>query len=782
MATLLHKLFRQKPVLALLLINILLCILFFYPILGNLNTMMMSVGGDGIKNYFTYLYYIQYDQGMLFTGMNYPFGEHIVFTDNMPLLSWSIRALKPWVPFLASHSLAIMHTSFMLTYFLASVFIYRILALYGVKGWWAVVSAAFIAYFSPQFLRLFGHFGLSYTCFLPMLIYWLMRYERDGGLRHMLWIYLATVIFTFCHVYYLAFGLVLVAAWCGGVLIAVRRPFLKKIKYCIPPLLATGAALLTLNLFFRLTDHVKDRPVYPIGYLGSRISPEDILTSDLNFIGANVFRFITGRAVTSSEGYAYPGFVTILVCIFLLYRIARSIVLRAGRRVKVPAHPVRRHRVWLITALIALLFSMGAPFIWGMEFLVDYVSTFRQFRTIGRFSWIFYYLVMIYSAVWLYRYARFRTYHKQAARWWPAMPVLVLAIYFIELNGYAQQLHRTEKGAPDNYRNFFSQGADNWNTWLRQHGYALQDFQASIGLPYFHIGSEKLGLQDNDYQTTMFYGSQIAMQTGLGMMDVMMSRTSWSQTFSSVRFFDGPFAGKSIATMMTEKMKPFLLFVNTHYPLREGELNLLPYARFIGSRNGMDVFSFDVRKMQAGDRRITDSCKDVALQDSRREGLQGADDRFAVSVHFDDREHKESFLGKGALAAAGKGEKAFITIPLTHPTADTAFLLSTWMHCYPDRPEMPHIYYEQINAKGDIIVSGDCLANASTYVTEASWYLAEGKLIIRKEAQAIRLYARRGIKDFIALDELLIRPENSVYFYKSGNGIIMLNNRPVVIK
>ncbi len=49
---------------------------------------LISAGGDGMKNYFTYLYHIKYDSTFwVFEGMNYPFGENIVFTDNQPLLS-----------------------------------------------------------------------------------------------------------------------------------------------------------------------------------------------------------------------------------------------------------------------------------------------------------------------------------------------------------------------------------------------------------------------------------------------------------------------------------------------------------------------------------------------------------------------------------------------------------------------------------------------------------------------------------------------------------------------
>src|SRR5688572_29704496 len=108
----------RQSFLLFLLLNIVCCFCFFYPTLGSLNTSLMSLKGDGIKNYFCYLYFIHYDQGTHFTGMNYPFGENILFTDNMPALAWAIATLKTWFPGIVNYSLVLMHSTFLISYFL----------------------------------------------------------------------------------------------------------------------------------------------------------------------------------------------------------------------------------------------------------------------------------------------------------------------------------------------------------------------------------------------------------------------------------------------------------------------------------------------------------------------------------------------------------------------------------------------------------------------------------------------------------------------------------------
>ena len=53
------------------------------------NTTMFGNENDGLKNYYTFSYFVNYNKptDVILSGMNYPFGEHIVFTDNIPILA-----------------------------------------------------------------------------------------------------------------------------------------------------------------------------------------------------------------------------------------------------------------------------------------------------------------------------------------------------------------------------------------------------------------------------------------------------------------------------------------------------------------------------------------------------------------------------------------------------------------------------------------------------------------------------------------------------------------------
>src|SRR6187402_724409 len=83
----------KLKVTAVFLLALLVLIYFYYEVLFHPNDYLLSPHGYGIKNYYTYLFHAKYDSDFWnFGGMNYPYYEHMVYTDGHPLLSLVIRA------------------------------------------------------------------------------------------------------------------------------------------------------------------------------------------------------------------------------------------------------------------------------------------------------------------------------------------------------------------------------------------------------------------------------------------------------------------------------------------------------------------------------------------------------------------------------------------------------------------------------------------------------------------------------------------------------------------
>jgi hypothetical protein len=122
-----------------------------------------------------------------------------------------------------------------------------------------------------------------------------------------------------------------------------------------------------------------------------------------------------------------------------------------------------------------------------------------------------------------------------------------------------------------------------------------------------------------------------------------------------------------------------------------------------------------------------------------------------------------------------------VSVPVKHNRIDTLYTLSAWFLCYNNLPNNPSIFYKQYDANNNPVIEGECSAGQSLYVNNF-WFKAHKEFVIRAEVKKIDLYIKGSKKDYIALDELMIHPVNSIYFYKANDTILMLNNRPVKIK
>jgi hypothetical protein len=183
--------------------------------------------------------------------------------------------------------------------------------------------------------------------------------------------------------------------------------------------------------------------------------------------------------------------------------------------------------------------------------------------------------------------------------------------------------------------------------------------------------------------------------------------------------------------------------------------------------------------------KYTDSITALALALPQREGLLQNDSSFIYVNHFDNNTTEKSFAGKGAYSAINPVTDddmyLLVSVPVKQNSTDTLYTLSAWFLCYNNLPNNPSIFYKQYDANNNLVNEGECSAGQSLYVNNF-WFKAHKEFVIRAEVKKIDLYIKGRKKDYIALDELMIQPVNSIYFYKANDTTLMLNNRPVQIK
>ncbi|HLP19663.1 MAG TPA: hypothetical protein VK174_05150, partial [Chitinophagales bacterium] len=418
-----------KGLLATVIITTGVLFLYFWYSIINADTLSMGNGGDAYKNYYTLAYYLRNDTGAHFTGMNYPYGEQVMFTDNQPLLAWILKALTRPFPGIVYHIHGIITWLIFLSVVVSAAFVFKTLRKLAVQVIPAVAFSVLIAVLSPQLLRFLGHFSLAYSCVLPTVFYCLVSaFLQKQNNKYPIYIALTITLFSFIHIYYLALsGMFIMLVALFYALVHVKQ---YKTEWQFPAKLVASAILpfIILKGFLLITDHITDRPTAPWGFVATRSTVADILLSAYSFTGQAIGQlFPKAKIVYHFEGYGYIGLIGLLALAAIVITAIFQLIRR--RSISILPYPFN---YFLPAGILVLLFAMAFPFsIDSLEQYYNYMpGPVKQFRASGRFNWVFYYTVTLLAAVFISRLAQ-----QQKSKWAQYLVLLLpLAVWAVELN------------------------------------------------------------------------------------------------------------------------------------------------------------------------------------------------------------------------------------------------------------------------------------------------------------------------------------------------------------
>lgn len=359
-------------------VAVLTCVLAFGEALLHPDRMMCSAMGDGLKNYFTFAWHVLNDPSWIhFGGMNYPFGEHVGFTDGHALVS----LLAGWIPMVKQFPVGTINLLMMLSLPLTMWIIFELALRHGIRPWIAILAAWTITCMSPQMDRLGGHYSLSYAFWIPLLLL-LLSAKRPEGSVIAWWktVVLITAAF-FIHPYH---GMMMVLFLFA--LAVVKLPDVRAGKLHLRSWsFLLYSAIIPVSLFFlftRLTDTHPKRTEQTFGFFEHTSSVASILLPNqppfAGFAG-----HVLGTDSRVWEGLAYIG-------LFVGISLLIGLIVFAVNRFK--SIPVSRELVLMALATIpVLIFSFGFPFTLDGDDWLDRFPLVKQFRAPGRFSWVFYY-------------------------------------------------------------------------------------------------------------------------------------------------------------------------------------------------------------------------------------------------------------------------------------------------------------------------------------------------------------------------------------------------------
>ncbi|MEM7103413.1 MAG: hypothetical protein AAF502_09810 [Bacteroidota bacterium] len=762
---------RFGPQLLLILIGTWFVSMAFGDLFWKANDYLFIPAGDGLKNYFSFAHYVKYGGDGRFTAMTYPYGEFALLTDG----HFALASLLHWVDShlfdVSDYSIGILNFLMLFSLAICPVFIYLILRRFGVSIWFACLAGLVIGFLSPQVQRYAAHYSLSYAFFLPMVWYFLLR--MMAAKRPIFWAagtVLAINFFGFLHPYYVPLAVFFLLAY--GFIYSLQhlRNFRKHLATNLW-IYGTGlAAILIFMTIASLGDPVTDRHPAPYGIFTYFATFESVFLPSFGPV-LDLWKYFTlVQMAPTKEGMAYVGVFGVLILAFTTIRFARKLLKR--RNFTAFRFTCSQHLNGMLwAATLMLLLATAFPFL-HFEFLLGLFPPFKQFRSLGRFAWVFYYVFTVYAAYYLYLVYRSLS---NKGNHQIAVSVVLVAMFFwgadafVNVNYASKKLHKAR-----GKNTIFVDTNRDYSNFLKDAGYAPEDFQAMLAFPYFNNGSEKFYI---------YRSNKVVYETMKSLYDInvpvasfLSPRTSLSHSYKLAQLVSSDLIEKEILPELNEK--PFLI-LRTKEKLKADEEALIKKAERIYSNKYIELYKLP---MSAFETRIDEVLVDYQLiRDSIP--VNGNIQTLAPQslIRFEDYEAETtplSYDGKGALYGGDLKRITFFEDSLsTEKPLDIE--CSVWIYADSEMASFPALFVEVYNEQGGRVKHQEYNPKFFMEYSEG-WVKATVKMPYKPGHRLVAYmkHENRRISNFIA-DNFMIRPADTDVWHWTENGGLFYNNYKV---
>ncbi|MDX1348999.1 MAG: hypothetical protein R3279_02065 [Putridiphycobacter sp.] len=726
--------------------------LFYHQVLWHLNSYVFAPNGDGIKNYYTYMFQAKYGESFWdFKGMNYPFYEHIVFTDAHPLLAWIVGRLG-----LADYGVGILNGLMIFSFPIAAVIIQRILNHYQVSSVWAFFSALSICFLSPQIFRLTGHLSLSYVFAIPLMWYLILKTQQTSQMVWPIFIFITLFVFFFTHPY---LGLILAVF---GLFYALVFWFFDKrtwkallLKIAVPIFAAIGI-FQALVLF---TDSHTDRMKNPSGFFDMYAKWNSLLVPHHGPM--NKVKHALSWRMSTWETWTYLGLFVIITMLFIIgyyFKNRRSIDLKS-----VVNTPIGK---MYIVGHLVLLFSFCFPLKYDfLRWIVEVLGPLQQFRVLGRFAWVYFYVASILAIVVLNQ-IMLKSEKKRAFHIFFTLGILFSVFEFAPAHiGVAKAISKEKN--PFIFENLKEDEKD-IVSWTKQ-----QNYDAVLFLPFTHLSSENIFIAGSEKAN--YHSFILSYHAQLPLLNTVSSRTSVTEAIAFHNLFSPEFIEKTFQNNLPKNAN--IMLVKDRSLLNDNELRMTYSSEGIYENDEFNVyaFSFDNWNNPLYFNHV------LALNRKAKQPIGAgwkADTNHITFVYesFDEIAERNSFSGPGALAGQKDGFhvlKKDIVLPVGR------YVASFWYNFRIDRADQEAVVEQKFKSgRGEWVAKND-IRQSNHIIGE--WLFVEIPFEVSDsvESSTIILSGNRSKKWFI-VDELLIRKEGESPVFKdeirAGEPYLIYNN------
>jgi len=535
--------------------------------------------------------------------MNYPFGDSIFYTDQTPLISVPLKCLFYYIPSLAPNSITIYNWIIVLNMIVASYLCYFILQRFIKTVWILVAASVFLPWISPQYLRLLsGHMNLSLSCVVLGNVFLLIKlYEYQKNSTLILYTVFNYILLTFCffiHAYY-----VFILVSFTGIFAFTVAIFRRDLKILLAGLSISLGSLISISLFMNYFDQYRKlrETNSMVGYNWEywQMHWGNLFTSyNWNFIR---FPFAALKFV-NYENYGYLGSYFLFSLLFITLLIWWS-----GDKKNIfrcifwESSSAKLLSAVIISGLLCGLMSFGETAV-SMDgnyrfynifnpafYLRNYVHELSHIRCMSRYIFPFIFTANISIIALLDYYWRVSN-----SKLISGTIILLFVFGFSDARDAVNQMNRDEWAK----ENPFSEARIS-SLKLPIQNYT--SYQSILVIPFFHVGANNLSLEAD--QQTHKYAFQLAIKTGLPLMNSQMSRTPDYQVTAFANMFISDTIPAEIKLLLTEK--PILVVLDkklsadtvNYAPKEEPAHSIFIKANAFPAAMGMEILYEDDTQM-----------------------------------------------------------------------------------------------------------------------------------------------------------------------------------------
>jgi len=745
-----------------LVISALILFFLFKPAFQTPDSMLFSKHADGLKNYFNFSYYLKYDDGIRHDGINYPYGDHLQYINSHPLYVQMIKFVDSKIYPVSNYGVFILNLTMVLSLILAIPFLFLILRKFALPRWYAALMAVILMFLSPQLFRIQGHFEMVYAFFIPMYWYFLIRWHE--GKKQWLWSLLLVaggLVGGFTSAYFASFYAILLLGVLFVELWIYRKNLRSYWKNGLSLFILAILPLLVVKGVVSATDWVSDRPDNPYGF--------DLYHANIYSVflpPISTFKVLLVNVINMKfewEGRAFVGLPATLLAVSMFISVLFNLFSqkKGGFR---NYRPSKNMVVYFYASILILLFSMCIPFKYGFGFLLEIIPPIKQFRALGRFAFIFYYVFAIYTAWFVYRLFRFLKHKK--------LPLLAFLILFFTLFYGAMDAALNTRQSTNrifNTNNRLETSSEKYLVRFSEAGVNPEEFQAILFLPFSSTCGDKLLFKNG--MEAFGYAMQCAHHTGLPLVQSFSPRLSYTHALSSIQMLAHPGIKKTRLDDMNEKP---LLLVSSKEKMNEQERWLYSKAKVLWqdeetilSKLPLDVFHESHESWRKKVESVIPNLSQYGniYTDTRINSL--------IYIDFEDQKEQLAFSGEGAFYMK-RGEAELLNEILPLDFMQGKYELSFWLYVNPRRYNMPQATLEIADKNGKRIFNKR-LNTRSVNDVYQQWIRVSEMIDLQPEYQ-IKLSIRRH---YVSVDDILLKPVDANVYIEKPDGFGLFNNFPL---